>query len=68
MYLEQGAAKVRATTCFAMLAAIPFAIFLLVFNYTLKKNHIFISIFTASAVWIILSSVLVLIWNKTNHI
>lgn len=53
MYLEQGAVKVRATTCFAMLAVIPFAIFLLVLNYTLKKNNIFISIFTASAVWII---------------
>jgi len=38
MYLEQGAAKVRATTCFAMLAAIPFAIFLLVFKLYFKKE------------------------------
>lgn len=68
MYLEQGAAKVRATTCFAMFALIPFAIFLFVLNDTLKKNPILISISAAGTVWIIVSSVLVLAWNKINHI
>lgn len=68
MYMEQGVAKVRSTTYFAMLSVIPFAIFLFVLNYSLKKNHIFISILIASGVWIILSLLLVIIWNKTNHI
>jgi uncharacterized membrane protein (GlpM family) len=68
MYLEHGAEKVRVTTSFAILAVIPFAIFLLVLNYTLKKNPMFISILAASTVWVVLSSALVWIWNKVNHV
>lgn len=68
MYLEQGVTKVRLTTHFAMLSLIPFAIFLFVLNLTLKKHTILISILTASAVWITLSTSLILIWNKVNHV
>jgi len=68
MYMEHGVEKVRITTYFAMLSAIPFVTFLFVLNYSLKKNNIFISLLAASIVWIILSSVLVVVWNKASHI
>ena len=50
MYKEQGVLKVRVTTYFAMLSAIPFVIFLLVLNLTLKKYNIFNSILVSSIV------------------
>lgn len=68
MYTEQGVSKVRVTTYFAMFSAIPFVIFLLVLNFTLKKYHIFHSILISSAVWIILSSVLIIIWKYKETI
>lgn len=68
MYMEHGIAKVRLTTHFAMLSAIPFVSFLFVLNYTLKKNNIFLSMLAASTVWIILSSILVVSWNKASHL
>lgn len=63
MYIEQGVSKVRVTTYFAMLSAIPFVIFLLVLNYTLKENDIVHSILLSSIVWIMFSSILITIWK-----
>ena len=63
MYLEQGAAKVRTTTYFAMLSSIPFLIFLIVLNLTLKKYNIVHSILIASTVWAICSSTLIVVWK-----
>jgi len=68
MYQEQGALKVRVTTYFAMLSAIPFVIFLLVLNYILKKYNIFNSILVSSIVWVISSSILIIVWKNLNII
>lgn len=64
MYLEQGAAKVRVTTYFAMLSAVPFVIFLFVLNFVLKKYNIYLSILIASLVWVSISSMLIVIWKN----
>jgi len=66
MYIEQGVSKVRVTTYFAMLSAIPFVIFLLVLNVTLKKYNIYISILVSSMVWATISSILIVIWKSFN--
>lgn len=63
MYKDQGVDKVRNTTFFAILSAIPFVIFLLTLNLTLKKFSIVNSIIISSAVWIILSLVLIIVWK-----
>lgn len=68
MYREQGALKVRMTTHFAMLAVVPFFCFLAALNFALKKNNIFYSILISSVVWIVLSLVVIFIWNKKNFI
>ncbi len=68
MYMEQGAQKVQITTNFAMLSVIPFVIFLLVLNLTLKKNGILLSLLVYGEAWAILSSLLIIIWNKSNHL
>jgi len=66
MYIEQGVSKVRVTTYFAMLSAIPFVTFLLVLNFTLKKYNIYNSILVSSMVWITASSILIVIWKNFN--
>lgn len=66
MYREQGVLKVRMTTYFAMLAVIPFFSFLVALNFALKKNNIFYSILISSVVWIVLSLIVIFIWNKKN--
>ncbi|GFZ30252.1 membrane protein GlpM [Clostridium zeae] len=66
MYKEQGASKVRVTTHFAMLSAIPFVMFLFALNYALKKYDIFNSILISSIVWIVFSSILIIIWKNLN--
>lgn len=68
MYKEQGVSKVLVTTYFAMLSSIPFVIFLLVLNFTLKKYNIVNSILVSSIVWGIFSSVLIIIWKHINII
>jgi len=64
MYKEQGVNKVRITTCFAMLSAIPFIIFLFVLNFALKRYNILNSILISSTVWVIFSSILIVIWKN----
>lgn len=66
MYKEQGVSKVRTTTYFAMLSAIPFVIFLFTLNFTLKKYNIFNSILVSSTVWVVLSSIVIIIWKNLN--
>jgi len=66
MYMEQGVSKVRVTTYFAMLSAIPFVTFLLVLNFALKKYNIYNSILVSSMVWITASSILIVIWKNFN--
>lgn len=68
MYKEQGVLKVRVTTYFAILSAIPFVIFLLVLNFTLKKYNILNSILISSIAWVIFSSILIIIWKNFNII
>lgn len=68
MYKEQGALKVRITTYFAILSAIPFVIFLLVLNIMLKKHSILNSILVSSVAWIFFSSILIIIWKKFENI
>ena len=64
MYIEHGASKVRETICFAIVSAIPFVIFLLVLNFTLKNYNICNSILISSMVWVFLSSILITMWKK----
>lgn len=66
MYIEQGVSKVRVTTYFAMLSAIPFVTFLLVLNFALKKYNIYNSILLSSVVWITASSILIVLWKNLN--
>lgn len=66
MYMEQGPAKVRETTYFAIFSAIPFIIFLLVLNLTLKNHTIFKSILVSSMTWVFLSSILIVAWKKIS--
>ncbi|WP_420536084.1 hypothetical protein [Clostridium luticellarii] len=46
----------------------PFVIFLLTLNFTLKKYNIFNCILISSTVWIIFSSILIIIWKIFNII
>lgn len=64
MYIEQGALKVRETIHFAIVSAIPFIIFLLVLNHTLKSYNLFNSIVISSMVWLFLSSILIIAWKN----
>lgn len=64
MFIEHGASKVRETIQFAMVSAIPFVIFLLVLNFTLKNYNIFKSLLISSTVWVVLSSILIITWKK----
>lgn len=64
MYLEHGAAKVRETITFAMASAIPFLLFLLLLNITLKNHSIMYSLLLSSGIWAVLSSVLIMAWRN----
>ncbi|WP_165865909.1 GlpM family protein [Lucifera butyrica] len=64
MYIEQGASKVRETIYFAIVSAIPFVIFLLVLNFTLKNYNIFKSILISSVVWGFFASILIITWKN----
>ena len=67
MCVEQGAAKVRATTSFALLATVPFTVFLLTLNASLKRCGIIPSLALSGFVWIVLSLCAVLAWNCTRQ-
>lgn len=64
MYMEQGKEKVRITASFALLSVIPFIAFLVSFNILLRRNSIVLSLISASAIWLITSILILLVWNK----
>jgi len=67
LYREQGAEKVYATTSFAILSIVPFALFLIVLHLLVKGRGIGVSLAAAGAVWLAAALAAVALWNCMGH-